>query len=205
ETPVTTVAGRVHYEEDTASEYWPDATSVRSTLVWEKFFWQSITMGKSFSDSRDLPDADITQTARFRLRQWGLSDNHFLGLAAPCDFDEVDHFLDVSFNSVDFPTRSWNGQTADGRGVQTFDTTGVFLKLQGNLMSESIPVVPFLLTCRDRVDRSGLAFYEIYYERKLLPVDGPIDFRTHPDAGTFPYDIHPFANPPPTHPLPLTA
>src|SRR5262249_23608205 len=36
ETPVATVAGRVHYEQD--NEYWPDATAIHSTLVWEKWF-----------------------------------------------------------------------------------------------------------------------------------------------------------------------
>jgi hypothetical protein len=192
ETPAATVAGRVHYEQD--NEYWPDATALRSTLVWQKWFWRSLTSGQNFPDSRDLLDADTTKPARFRLRQWGLSDNHAIFGGTACDASVIDHLLDVSFNSVTFPTRSWNGQSADQRGVQTFDTTGVFLRRRGNLMTMSVPTVPFDRTCPNRLDRSGLAFYEIYYERRPQPVGDAIEFRTHPDPGTFRYDIGPFAH-----------
>ena len=197
ETPSPTVAGRVHYELD--NEYWPDATAVKSTLTWEKWFWLSLTSGQSFSEARDLLDADTTQAARFRLRQWGLSDNHGSFGGQACDFDVIDHFLDVSFNSVTFPTRSWNGQRAwqldegYGPGVQTFDTTA-FLRRRGNLMTLSVPTVPFDRTCPSRLDRSGLAFYEIYYERLLIPSGDAIEFRTHAAPGTYRYDIGPFAH-----------
>jgi hypothetical protein len=188
--PVTTVAGRVHYEQD--NEFWPDATAIRTTLVWEKWFWLSLTSGQNFTDARDLLDADTTQAARLRLRQWGLSDNH-LSLTDPCDLDEVDHLLDLSYNTVTFPRRAWNGQTAAGGGAQTFDTT-VFLKRRGNRMSMTVPTVGFDPTCPGRVDRSGLAFYEVFYERLLQPAGDAIDFRTHPGVGTFKYNIGPFAH-----------
>jgi hypothetical protein len=191
ETPVTRVAGRVHYEQD--NEFWPDATAIRTTLVWEKWFWLSITSGQSFSDTRDLVDADTTQAARLRLRQWGLSDNH-ISLTDPCELDEIDHFLDLSYNSVTFPRRAWNGQTAAGGGAQTFDTSGVFLKRRSNRMSMLVPTIPFNPSCAGRVDRSGLAFYEVFYQRLLQPQGDAIDFRTHPDVGTFRYDIGPCAH-----------
>ena len=191
EAPMTNVAGRVHYEQD--NEFWPDATAIRTTLVWEKWFWLSLTSGQSFSDSRDLLDADTTQTARLRLRQWGLSDNH-ITLVDPCDIDDIDHLFNLSYNSVTFPQRKWNGQTAAGGGAQTFDTSGVFLKRRSNRMSMSVPTVGFDPTCPGRVDRSGLAFYEVYYERLLQPAGDAIDFRTHPVVGTFKFDIGPFAH-----------
>jgi len=197
ETPITDVAGRVHFEQD--NEYWPDAAPNRSTLVWEKWFWLSLTPGQSFADGRDVLDADTTKAARFRLRHWGLNDNHYPFVFPGCDEAEIDHFLDLSFNSVVFPRRGWNGQATDlGGGVQTYDTSGVFLRRRGNLMSMSVPTVPFDRNCVNRVDRSGLAFYEFYYERLLRPVDDAIDFRTHPSPGTFRYDIGPFVNVPST-------
>jgi hypothetical protein len=210
ETPATTVAGRVHYEQD--NEYWPDATAVNTSYTWEKWFWRSLTSGQNFPDSHDLLDADTTKPARFRLRQWGLSDNHFIFGGQACDFSVVDHLLDVSFNSVTFPTRIWDGQMAQRGAVQTFDSTGVFLRRRGNLMTMAVPTIPFDRTCPSRLDRSGLAFYEIYYERLLQPVDDAIEFRTHPAPGTFRYDIGPFKDAPsafvfditdPTHPVGL--
>jgi len=98
ETPVATVAGRVHQEQDL--EYWPDASAIRSTLVWEKWFWRSLVPGQSFSHSLDLLDADTTQAARFRLRHWGLSSNVFL---TGCIWPGFDHRLDASVNDVVFP------------------------------------------------------------------------------------------------------
>jgi len=192
ETPALTAAGRIHYEQD--NEYWPDATAVRTTLVWEKWFWRSLTSGQNFPDSHDILDADTTKAARFRLRQWGLSDNHQIGSDQVCDDAVVDHLLDLSYNGVTFPTRAWNHQTAARGGAQTFDTTGVFLKQRGNLMTMSVPSPPFNRDCPNRLDRSGLAFYEIYYEQLLKPVEDAITFRTHPGAGTFRYDIGPFAH-----------
>ena len=224
ETPITTVVGRAHYEQDI--EYWPDAAPLTSTYVWEKWFWRSLTSGQSFYDSHDLADADTTKPARFRLRQWGLSDNHSFSGTVACDFSVPDHLLDLSFNSVTFPTREWNHQTADQGGAQTFDTSGVFLRRSGNVMSMSVPVLRFNPICPSRLDRSGLAFYEIYYERLLKPVNDAIDFRTHPihahvfgqapglSTGNFRYTIGPFVNSPlfyylfdltdPTRPVRLT-
>ena len=76
----------------------------------------------------------------------------------------------------------------------TFDTTGVFLRRTLNRASVAVPfyTVP---GCPAFVDRSGLAFYEYYYERKLMPVDDGLEFRTHPLTGRFRYDIGPFAEP----------
>jgi hypothetical protein len=199
ETAAPTVAGRIHYEQD--AEYWPDAAAINGNLTWEKWFWRSLSSGQTFADDRDILDADTTQTARFRLRQWGLSENH-LSFTNPCD-NTPDHLLDVSFNSVLFSTRAWNGQISPD-GLQTYDTTGVFLRRRGNLMSMAVPALPFNRDCPARVDRSGLAFYEVYYERFPMPVDDAIEFRTHTSPGRFRYDVGPFARVPSTFAFDIT-
>ncbi len=204
ETPVLSVPGRIHLEQD--NEYWPDAAPVNSTLAWEKWFWFSLTAGKDFRPTFDLADADVSQPAQFRLRQWGLSSNSIF----TCPLR--DHALDVSVNSVVFPRRTWDGtNTGFDRGVQTFDTTETFLRTTGNQVVVSIPVLPSS-GCGGRIDRSGLAFIEVFYERKLVPIDDAIEFRTRPGAGRLLYEIGPFVRPPsyvfditdPTRPVRLT-
>jgi hypothetical protein len=199
ETPVATVPGRLHLEQDNPAEYWPDATSVGTTLPWEKFFWQSLTQGQSPIVTKfDLPDADITQPARFRARIWGLSDVNFnpenpLG----CVPTLPDHILDVSFNSVNFIRTAFFGQRAQSGGARTFDTTGVVLRNTANTLTIAVPAIPDP-GCAVRVDRDGLAFQEVYYRRLLLPDNDAIDFRTNGAAGRFLYSVGPFVKKPST-------
>lgn len=199
ETVQATVAGRAHVEQDI--EYWPDAAPVRATLVWEKWFWRSLAIGQSFTHTLNLPDADSTLPARFRLRQWGLTR----GLSSnTCRTPEFDHQLDVGFNSVTFPRSEWTGINTDSeQGAVTFDTTGTFLRRTGNSMRVSVPAysVP---GCAGFVDRSGLAWYEVYYERLLKPVGDAIDFRTHPGSGRFRYDVGPFVKDPSSYVFDVT-
>ncbi len=198
ETLQPTVAGRLHVEQDL--EYWPDASAIRSTLAWEKWFWRSLVPGQRFSHSLDLADADTTRPARFRLRHWGLSSNLFL---RNCFWPGFDHRLDLAFNTVQFPREQWQGFYTADRGARTFDTTGVFLRRIGNLMSVSVPfyTVP---GCPAFLDRSGLAFFELYYERLLRPAGDAIEFRTHAGTGRFRYDIGPFVNPPSSYVFDVT-
>jgi hypothetical protein len=155
--------------------------------------------GSPFKNTLDIPDADTTRPARFRLRDWGLSDNR------QCFVPDSDHLLDCSFNTLTFPRQSWNGQTTlSYQAVVTYDTTGTFLRRFGNVTTLSVPARPFNGACPDFVDRSGLAFYEIYYERKLVPTNDAIEFRTHASPGTFRYDIGPFVNLPSTYLFDIT-
>src|SRR5262249_8212999 len=163
ETPVATVAGRLHFEQD--AEYWPDSAPLNSTLRWEKWFWQSSTQGQSFEDDRDVPDADITQPARFRLRAWGISDNHEVFSESSCPESVPDHLLDCAFNDVVFTRRVFNGKTSTQGAAQTYDTTGVILRRLGNHLDLSVP--NFTFGCPSRRDQTGLAWYELYYERLL--------------------------------------
>lgn len=195
ETVVNTVEGRLHVEQDL--EYWPDATAQGSTLKWEKFFWRSLLSGQNFTDTLSMLDADLTQPARFRLRHWGLSDN-FLRFPNPCSGTTPDHVLDVTVNGVTFPRRRWYGSTAGSRGVVTLDTTATFLRTVGNRVTIAVPTLPRDPDCLDRIDRSGVAFYEIYYERLLKPLNDAMEFRSHRGSGTFRYDIGPFVKVPST-------
>ncbi len=190
ETAQATVAGRVHLEQDL--EYWPDASAIRSTLAWEKWFWRSLVPGQSFSQALALPDADTTQPARLRLRHWGLSSNVFV---KNCTYPGFDHRLNLTFNTVTFPLEQWTGFYTADRGARTYDTTGVFLRQVQNLMTLSVPfyTVP---GCPGFLDRSGLAFFELYYERFPVPAGDAIDMRTHPLTGRFRYDIGPFVKSP---------
>src|SRR5262249_39859878 len=191
---VATVAGRLHFEQD--AEYWPDSAPLNSTLRWEKWFWQSSTQGQSFEDDRDVPDADITQPARFRLRAWGISDNHEVFSESSCPESVPDHLLDCAFNDVVFTRRVFNGKTSTQGAAQTYDTTGVILRRLGNHLDLSVP--NFTFGCPSRRDQTGLAWYELYYERLLQPADDAIEFRTHRGAGDFRYDIGPFVHTPPS-------
>jgi hypothetical protein len=189
ETPSPTVAGRVHLEQDL--EYWPDASAIRSTLPWEKWFWRSLVPGQSFSHTLDLPDADTTQAARFRLRHWGLSSNLFL---RNCSWPGFDHRLDVGVNDVNFPREQWQGFWAADRGARTFDSTGTFLRRVANRVSLAVPFYT-VSGCPAFLDRSGLAFYELYYAREPRPVGDGLEFRTLPGSGRFRYDLGPFVRP----------
>jgi hypothetical protein len=187
ETTVATVPGRLHMEQDL--EYWPDATAQGSTLKWEKWFWRSMISGNSpFVDTLSVLDADASQPARFRLRQWGLSDN-YLRFPSPCSGTTPDHVLDVTLNNITFGRRSWFGSTAGSRGVVTIDTTATFLRTTGNRLTITVPTLPRDPDCLDRLDRSGVAFYEIYYERLLKPLNDAIEFRTRKQTGRFRYDV----------------
>ncbi len=203
ETPVVTVPGRLHLEQDL--EYRPDATALGSTLKWEKWFWRSMISGNApFVDTLAVLDADVTQPARFRLRQWGLSDNYLRFSPPPCAGSTPDHVLDVTINNVTFPRRSWFSFTARNKGVVTLDTTALFLRTTGNRLTVTVPTLPFDPDCTDRLDRSAVAFYEIYYERLLKPIDDAIEFRTHPGSGRFRYDVGPFVNLPSTYVFDIT-
>jgi hypothetical protein len=199
---VTTFPDRIRFEEDHASEYWPDAGPGTSSLEWEKWFWVSMDQGGSFDFSFDVPEADTTQGCRFRLRQWGITDNKgaFNGQNA-CYGPSFDHYLNASFNSVAFPQVHWDAYLFQGvgrRGVVTFDTTGTLTTLGdeqlhriGNKVHLDVPRLQFD-DCPDRIDRSALAWFEIYYQHLLQPHADTLVFRSPGASGPYEYDIGPF-------------
>ncbi len=182
-TPVVTTPERQRFEQDL--EYWPDAASIGSTLVWEKWFWRSLGPGTRFEQAFDLVHADTTQPARLRSRQWGLTKDFF------CPDGTGDHALDVTVNNVIFPRREWNGLTSRDRSGQTWDTTATFLKRRDNRFTAQVPLLS-IPGCTQRLDRSAVAWFEVYYRRKLEPESDKLDFHTDEASGTFRYDIGPF-------------
>lgn len=196
-TPVTTVSDRVHLEQDL--EFWPDASSTISTLFWEKWFWRSMGSGGFFNVDFDLPHADLAQPARIRLRQWGLTDN-FISLGCPSSMNPPDHLLDATINGVPIGRRGWRGSTDRRGGALTIDTTGFLLRTTSpNLIALSVPTLSSSQSpqCPQRIDRSALAWVDVFYERRLAPDADRLAFRSPAGAGTFRYDVGPFVTPTP--------
>ena len=66
----TTFSARAHHEFDV--EYFPSAVPGTTTAFWEKWFWQSLQVGETFSTAFDAPGAAAGQPARLRARLFGL-------------------------------------------------------------------------------------------------------------------------------------
>ncbi len=193
-TPVTTVSDRVHLEQDL--EFWPDVSSTLSTLFWEKWFWRSLTSGGFFNVDFSLPHADLAQPSRLRLRQWGLTDN-FITQGCPSNMNPPDHLLDVTINGVAIGRRGWRGSTDRRGGALTVDTTGFLLRTSSpNLVALAVPVASSP-QCPQRIDRSALAWVDVFYQRRLVPDADRLSFRSPVAAGTYRYDLGPFVTPTP--------
>lgn len=182
-TPVTTVEARRHFEQDI--EYWPNATSRGSTLFWEKWFWRSLGANNTLLLDFDLPGADSLQPARLRLRQWAISPRN-------CSSATPDHNLDVSLNGFVFSRLSWKRYAMyplpGGQG--TLDSTDVFVRSVGNRLEMTVPRLT--ANCPSDPDLSALAWYDLFYQRRLEPVADRLEFRSPPGPGTWRYDIGPF-------------
>lgn len=184
-TPATFVA-REHFEIDSPSEYWPDSYPhsrfVHATIAWEKWFWASIGRGNAFAVDFDMPGVDVSVPARLRMRAWGLTTTS----KSPTMFD---HFLDVSFNGVAFGQRAWNG-----RFQQTYDTLLANPLAAGNRLRLSVPFVidPVPILEAQRVDQTGLAWADLFYQRRFVPVANRLTFDSSPAGGNYLYSIGPF-------------
>ena len=185
-TPVTTVDARAHFEQDI--EYWPNATPYTTTLFWEKWYWRSLTPLNTFTLNFELPGADSLQDARFRLRQWGLTDRLY---DDGCSSLIPDHNLDVTLNGVAMKRLTWSGFAAFRGAVRTIDTTGTFARAVGNSLQLFVPNI-VTNDCQTDIDRSALAWFDVFYRRALQPVDDRFEFRSPPDPGTYRYDLGPF-------------
>ena len=180
-TPAT-FAARSHYEQD--NEYYPNPSPFYGGndrgLFWEKWYWRSLTQGGSYQVATDPPGADGSQPARVRALTWGLNYNDPHG-SIP------DHYLDASFNDVVLPTRVFDGMLA-----QVYDLTVPGLRPSGNgfVMSVESPTDP---RNADRVDRCGLGWVDLYYQRFFRPEGDRLDFDTPVGGnGDVIYRIGPF-------------
>ncbi len=193
-TPATFVA-RAHHEEDSGGEYWPDASPVigvnldgsyrLSSETWEKFFWASLSRGGQFTEPFDLPGLAPALPVRLRARVWGLSALIEGVSKSPA---VSDHYLDVT-GPIAFPRRGWNGFTP-----QTFDSTAAGLAETGNSFAFQVaPVTDPLPRFNPRLDRVGMAWFDVFYPRRFVPVGNELAFDSDPAGGAWLYKIGPFS------------
>ena len=187
-TPATFPA-RAHYEVDSPSEYFPDATSEGSTIFWEKWFWRSINMGTAFVASAGAPGADTTQAARLRLRLWGV--------ARSCDectcalLDPVAHQADVQLNGVSLGRFRWGHRNVRfGSLPFTVDTTLLGLHTAGNVVRVFVPPV----ACASRVDKVAIAWFDLFYRHRFEPEGDVLAFDSPSGSGSYLYQVGPFVN-----------
>jgi len=194
-TPAT-FAARAHFEQDL--EFQPDATPLtginrdgsykRTPEFWEKWFWMSLNSSSvsQFQESVDLPGIEPSLPARLRLRAWGLSQLTILSKS-----DSVfDHYLDLTFGNTVLARAGW-----DGLSPWTFDTTMTGLSETGNsLVAKPVPNnvadPPF---AQVRVDRTAIAWFDIFYRRHFVPVGNALTFDSDRAGGKYVYEVGPFS------------
>lgn len=185
-TPATFEA-RVHAELDI--EYFPDLSPLYygpagpfSDAFWEKWFWRSMSLGNLFAPTVDAIGIDSTQAGSVRIRQWGLPDPSDTCLYS---VRNAQHLLDVAVNGVPLPREGW-----DGTAAFSFESATAAL-LTHNSVSLTIPVIP---GCGKRFDRSALAWIELRYRRRFVPINNELAFDTDPGGGNYLFDISPFTS-----------
>jgi hypothetical protein len=208
----TSFRARAHFESDV--EYWPDATPLHdpdfdltltpSGVFWEKWYWNTINRGRSFRVTVNLPGAVSADPVRLRARLWGLSRLFACsGPVAPQCSKSIgvpDHIVDVRFgppsSQVAFH-RKWNDLAP-----QTIDSTFTGLAETGNEFEVSVENFndPHPAFVNLRVDRVGLAFFDLFYQRRFEPVDNELTFDSSPSGGSWLYDIGPFTAAPDSQP-----
>jgi hypothetical protein len=189
-----TFDARAHFEVD--QEFHPDATprldasGNRLPEFWEKWFWTTITNSSAslFRESVDLPGLEPSLPTRLRLRVWGLNDMP----STDHSLDKSDHYLFYQFGNVDFTgLRGW-----DRLRPLTVDTTVIGLTETGNVLTARVPSaaeigeLPALQGRRN--DQVGVAWFDIFYPRRFVPVGNELVFDSDPSWGKTVYDIGPF-------------
>ena len=196
ETRPLTFRARIHAELD--NEYWPDASPLFDfryrDMAWEKWYWRSITQGGQFTTSVPAPGADTALSdpaaapPRVRILTWGVNFNapKYPYYKTPWI---LDHYLDASFSDVTFPQRAF-----DELRPALFDTTLGVLHTYGNPFAMRIPNVsdPNNPT---RVDRTGLAWIDLYYPRFFQPAGDSLAFDSPAGGnGNVIYTVGPFSS-----------
>ncbi len=184
ETTPTTFRERLHFETD--AEYFPDATPLYpsstspNSYFWEKWFWRSLDVGRSFGDVFDAPGADTTIAPRVRVRLWGL------GARDTCrdDPSRPDQMIDLEWNGATVRRYAW-----DALRAFTIDATMPSFKRADN---ELRVAVPSFGSCPSRIDRIAFAWYDVFYQRKFEPVGNQLDFESPAAAGDYLFRIAPF-------------
>ncbi len=176
-TPVTFPA-RGHFEQDL--EYWPNASPLYSindrARFWEKWFWQGVSPGGSSTavPPVDLPGADVAQPFRLRALAWGLN--------APDDYPL--HAVSADFNGLSLEPAP---RVFYGMLEQVYDVTLANLQTAGNQFMMRVPTTVS--------QKTGLAWYDLYYRRAFQPVGECLAFDTPAGGnGGVIYRLGPFAH-----------
>jgi Peptidase family C25 len=182
-TPIT-FRERLHFEED--AEYFPDASPFYpddrfpSTYFWEKWFWRSLDTGRGMTETVDAPGADTLQSAKLRVRLWGISSTDSC-LSSPFRFE---HLTDVSWNSTGLGRSHWLL-----REGFTVDRTVTGLKRSGNNVRIELPLIG---ACPSRRDRVAVAWFDLFYQRFFEPVANELSFEAPSAAGDYLFRVGPF-------------
>ena len=183
---MTTFPERLHYEQ--SNEYFPDsppvlngtpnASGTLDNLTWQKWFWFSLGQGLNQEVQVSLPGADLTQNVRLRMQVWGL----VASVDRVCGF--VRNALGVSLNGSVLPEMRWNV-----KGSVTYDLPLPSPTLTGNRVALSVPNISYNLC-----SRIGLAWIDLFYQRKLEPVGDSLTFVAPAGTGRAVYRIGPFSS-----------
>ncbi|TMQ47068.1 MAG: hypothetical protein E6K73_14190 [Candidatus Eisenbacteria bacterium] len=180
----TTFTARAHFEEDDPAEYWPNLSPVAygSTLFWEKWFWTTLDVGRSFSTLVAAPGIDPGSPARLRIRLWG---REACGVLDPCfRCSGSRHVMDLYVNGAPVRRDEWNGRTAPF----TVDTTVSGLDQSITVRLED----PFIGSCADRIDKTELAWIDLFYPSRFVPAGDTLAFDSPSAPGDYVYRIGPF-------------
>jgi hypothetical protein len=175
------VPGRAHFERDL--DYRPDLQEggifhALSSRFWEKWVWQVVTdRSGNVPFGFVVPAPDLSKPARLFARTWGnSSDGSSLF---------KDHNVTLAVNDVTMAEKSFYG-----RFRLDLDTTFV-LRPTGNRVT---------LTCRfiadpanaGRQDQMAMMWFDVFYRRKLTPVNDVVDFRSADTTAAVGYGLGPF-------------
>ncbi len=185
----TTFPERVHYEQ--SNDYFPDsppvpngtpnASGTLDNLTWQKWFWFTLGQGLNNQVQVGLPGADLAQNVRLRMKVWGLVKTVDLVCGA------VRNALDVSLNGTPLAELRWNAKES-----VTYDLPLPSPALTGNQVALSVPNIPFNVC-----SRIGLAWIDLFYQRKLEPVGDSLTFVAPAGTGRAVYRLGPFSSPTP--------
>ncbi len=152
---------RAHFEQD--HEYFPNP--FRPGLFWEKWYWQSITNGRTYRFVGQTPGALTGQPSLLTARFFGTSS--------------TSHSLDVSFNGLSLGNRLFSLLNNEDYlvSVTLHDGNDTLTASVGNTFSG---------------DQVALAWWEVRYRRRFQPVQNQLFFDSPGQSPVTVYHLEPF-------------
>src|SRR5206468_3291107 len=128
------------------------------------------------------PGIDPGSPARLRIRLWG---REACGVLDPCfRCSGSRHVMDLYVNGAPVRRDEWNGRTAPF----TVDTTVSGLDQSITVRLED----PFIGSCADRIDKTELAWIDLFYPSRFVPAGDTLAFDSPSAPGDYVYRIGPF-------------